>query len=145
VRPTLENVLENVLLEGCIGETVAAAEAQELAGRADDPVVRGVFATIARDEARHAALAYRFVAWALERDRALTERVVRRGLERELGRNAEHNDAPSSVRSDEERCLTLGLATPAFRASLRRESLGRVVGPCLNALLGAPSSNARAA
>lgn len=131
--PTLESVLRNVLLEGCIGETTAAAEAQELAARAQDPVLRGVFALIARDEARHAALAYRFVSWALTRDRELVQRVVRSVLEPELARKR----ASPPPTPDDDRQLALGIATPGLRHTLRDDTLDQVVVPCLNALLTA--------
>lgn len=139
--PSLESVLWNVLLEGCIGETVAAAEAQELARYAEDPTLREVFALIARDEARHAALAYRFVGWAFARDRDLAERVVRALLSREL---ASHRVAPA-VTPDDDRRLALGMATPALQASLRRDALEQVVRPCLSALLDARATTPRAA
>lgn len=56
--------------EGCVGETVGAALASEQLARAQDPIVRKVLERIARDEARHAELAWRFVAWALAEERA---------------------------------------------------------------------------
>ena len=54
--------------EGCLGETSAALEALEAADSAADPVVVAAYSQIARDEQRHAELAFRFVRWALERD-----------------------------------------------------------------------------
>src|SRR5262249_8650748 len=60
------------LTEGCVGETLAAALAMEQLGRAEDPAVRAALAIIAEDEARHAELAWRAVAWAV---RAGGERV----------------------------------------------------------------------
>jgi hypothetical protein len=51
--------------EGCVNETIAALTAQEHAQRTRDPVVRSVLERIARDEADHAELAWRFVEWAL--------------------------------------------------------------------------------
>lgn len=51
--------------EGCIGETLAAVLAAEQLARASDPAVRAALAMIAEDEARHAELAFRTVAWAL--------------------------------------------------------------------------------
>jgi hypothetical protein len=52
--------------EGCVGETIAALHADVAASRASDPVVRAALEQIAEDEARHAALAWRFVAWAID-------------------------------------------------------------------------------
>jgi hypothetical protein len=57
--------LLTTIREGCIGETVAALEAAELAQRVTDPVVRQVLEGIAGDEKRHAELAFRFVKWTL--------------------------------------------------------------------------------
>jgi hypothetical protein len=51
--------------EGCVGETIAALVAEEQLARATDPAVRAALAVIAEDEARHAELAWRIVAWAV--------------------------------------------------------------------------------
>lgn len=63
-----ESILELVVLEGCIGETVAALEAREAAVHCADPVVRAVLERIADDETRHAALAWRTLRWAIATD-----------------------------------------------------------------------------
>jgi hypothetical protein len=60
-----EKILELVVLEGCIGETVAALEAREAAMHCADPVVRAALERIADDETRHAALAWRTLRWAV--------------------------------------------------------------------------------
>ena len=44
-------ILEDLLVEGCIGETLAASEASEEARLCRDPAVRSVLTTIAREEA----------------------------------------------------------------------------------------------
>ena len=53
--------------EGCIGETLSAIIAAEQLARATDPAVRRALSAIAEDEARHAELAWRTVAWAIDR------------------------------------------------------------------------------
>ena len=58
-------VAANAAREGCIGETLAAVQAAEQLGQATDPAVRAALAIIAEDEARHAELAWRTVAWAV--------------------------------------------------------------------------------
>ena len=74
---SLLDVVALVLLEGCFGETVAALDALEAAETATDPVIVAAYSQIARDEERHAALAFRFVRWALEQDGpAVTERIA---------------------------------------------------------------------
>jgi hypothetical protein len=73
---TLLDVVELVVDEGCVGETAAALEAAWDAETAADPVERDVLSVIAEDEARHAALAVQFVAWAAHRDARVLERVA---------------------------------------------------------------------
>jgi hypothetical protein len=65
---SLVTILDLVIAEGCVGETRAALEAFEAADAAKDPVIANAYARIARDEQRHAELAFRFVRWALEQD-----------------------------------------------------------------------------
>jgi hypothetical protein len=86
---TLEEIVDLVLVEGCIGETSAALEALEAADSASDPVIRAAYTQIAADEQRHAALAFRFVRWALEQDAALVAaRIVAALATTELSRSA---------------------------------------------------------
>ncbi|HKY34987.1 MAG TPA: ferritin-like domain-containing protein [Polyangiaceae bacterium] len=74
---SLEEIVDLVLAEGCFGETGAALEALEAADTASDPVIRAAYEQIARDEQRHAELAFQFVRWALERDYdAVQARIV---------------------------------------------------------------------
>jgi hypothetical protein len=57
---------------------VAAVQAYESLLRTTDPAVREVLAATVEDETRHAELAWRFLAWALEMGgSAVRERVMR--------------------------------------------------------------------
>jgi hypothetical protein len=58
-------VLEAVVREGCVGETIAALLAGAARDQASDAGVIEALEQIARDEARHAELAWSTVAWAL--------------------------------------------------------------------------------
>ncbi|MDI1475722.1 ferritin-like domain-containing protein [Polyangium sp. y55x31] len=55
----------STVVEGAVGETLAAVLASEQAERASDPAVRQVLTGIAEDESRHAELAFRVVAFAI--------------------------------------------------------------------------------
>ncbi|HEV8548966.1 MAG TPA: hypothetical protein VGQ57_08060 [Polyangiaceae bacterium] len=131
----LESVLRTVLLEGCIGEATAAAEAQALARTTEDETVRQALEGIAGDEARHAALAYRFVAWALARDPGRAARVVRSVLAAELDKSGVRHRAPNPDEAANTAALKLGIATDDFRQALRAEAIEQVAVPCLEALL----------
>jgi hypothetical protein len=113
-----------LLREGCIGETVAAIEAREGADRAADPRVRAVLSTIARDELRHAELAWRTLAWLV------SEGLVDDGqrLGEEFARAASEGQAP---RADGEDLSKHGLVTEARRAQLRRSALQTLIEPLL--------------
>ena len=78
---SLEEILINVIREGCIGETVAAVEAAEALEHAVDPMVRDALARISKDELRHADLAWQFVRWAIESGDEDLRRVARREFE----------------------------------------------------------------
>jgi hypothetical protein len=92
----LLDVVEMVTLEGCIGESSAALEAAWAAEAAVDPVVKEALAGIAEDEARHAALAFRFVAWAAARDARVLPRV--RELVAEAATTTDGDDTERSAR-----------------------------------------------
>jgi hypothetical protein len=77
---SLEDIVDLVIAEGCFGETSAALEALDAADSASDPVIRSAYAQIARDEQRHAELAFQFVRWALQRDFAVTQRRIMAAL-----------------------------------------------------------------
>jgi len=63
---SLPDLAEESLVDGCLLEEIAAEAARAAAARATDPVVRAALATIARDEATHAELAWDVVAWCCE-------------------------------------------------------------------------------
>jgi hypothetical protein len=131
----LEAVLLGTIAEGCIGETVAAIEAAEACAHCEDGAVRAVLERIARDETRHAELAWRFVAWALE--------VGPAGL-RERARAAfaaatEHTAPALPAPAERDRELARhGLIGGTLRADLRSRVLHDVIAPCARALLDQP-------
>jgi hypothetical protein len=118
---TLRDVLELVVREGCIGETAAALEATWAADAATDPVVREVLCGIAEDEGRHAALAFRFVAWAIAREPVLGE-VLERLLAEAQGATAPLV-APSDGAPAESALAAHGVLSRATRLAARRAAL----------------------
>ncbi len=75
----------DTFVEGCVGETIAALVAERAGERTRDPAVRATLRVIAEDEARHAALAWRTIAWAVQTGGAPVESALRRLLERPPG------------------------------------------------------------
>jgi hypothetical protein len=64
IAPTLEALVTSTFQEGCVGETLAAALLAERAAGAADDDVRRALERMAEEEARHAELSWRVVAWA---------------------------------------------------------------------------------
>jgi hypothetical protein len=132
---SFEDIVETTVVEGCIGETVAALEAAEALAFATDESVRAALSRVAEDEARHAELAYRFVRWALE----VSPKAKRKALGRRLLElaGAERDDAPVETTRDTDAPLLArhGLLPSHLRALIRRRALSEVVYPCLAALV----------
>ena len=59
-------IVTSAIVEGCIEETLSAALASIAAVQTEDRVVAAVLRKIARDEERHAALAWSFVRWVAD-------------------------------------------------------------------------------
>jgi hypothetical protein len=110
-----------------VGETVAALEAAEGAAQALDPAIRTTLAAIARDEARHAELAWDFVAWALE------QRPELAAAAREAFAAATADKGPSATFD----LATAGVVGGARRGIVRAVALRDAVFPLEKALLAA--------
>jgi hypothetical protein len=66
-----------VVRDGCIEETLGAHLALELARSAPEADVRAAMTTIAGEEAQHAVLSFRILAWALQAGGARVRAAVR--------------------------------------------------------------------
>jgi rubrerythrin len=138
----LASVVERALLEGCVGETAAALEATWAAESATDPVVRSALQSIAADEERHAALAFRFVAWAVERDpRLLAVLQARITL---LSREQATSEAAPEHEQFMHELSAHGVPSPRDRRTARLTALHTLVPEMLAALENetAPSAGA---
>jgi hypothetical protein len=136
----LPAILETVIREGCIGETVAAVEAAEALAHATDPAVRQVLERIAQDETNHAELAWRFVRWvathhAAGRDLAAVAFQSALTVERQRPR------ATRATRGDA-RLLAHGVVSDALHTEIRARVLAEVVEPGAQTLLSATARQA---
>jgi hypothetical protein len=140
----LLDVVDLVVEEGCIGETAAALEAAWAAEAATDGHVRDVLRGIADDEARHAELAYAFVAWAARQDPRVRARVEAR-LEAE--RAACCGALASETADDGEHARALaghGVLSDSVRREARAGALLEIL-PSLVDLLDSPANAGRPA
>ncbi|MGC4094199.1 MAG: ferritin-like domain-containing protein [Polyangiaceae bacterium] len=126
---SLAHSVRTAFVEGCIGESVAAIEAATARDAALDPCVAQVLELIARDEACHAELAFRFVKWALPRCDASLGQELLSLAQSELER-------AGVTGSDDSGLLRVHGVLPATeRAALRRDAISNAVIPCLRELL----------
>jgi len=131
-----QTVARAVLREACVGETLAAIEAQAAAAAAKDPAVRRVLQKIAADEGRHAALGWQALAWLM----AEMDPAARAGLLRELeAALAELTMAPPAeaapAAGGEAQALAgHGLMSEAARAAALRIGAATVLAPAAAAL-----------
>ncbi|MDI1436467.1 ferritin-like domain-containing protein, partial [Polyangium sorediatum] len=82
----LTELAVSTVIEGAVGETLAAVLAAEQAERASDPAVRHVLAGIAEDEARHAELAFRIISFTIAAGGAPVRDAVARAFRDAAGR-----------------------------------------------------------
>ncbi len=114
--------------EGCVAETLSALQMAAARDRATDPAERAALAVIARDEARHAALAWRTVRWMID----VGGDAVRDAVARALA-------APPALPVDAEGLLS----AEEVRAVVGR-GWREVVAPAAAALLGGREVHAHA-
>lgn len=138
---SLADVVQLAVVEGCVGETIAALEAAEAHDYATVPGVEVLLARVWADEQRHAELAWRFVRWALEAGepgvRELAAAAFTQALDEADGPASEAGDLPSAPSEAEAQALAFGRLSERMRAQLRRRVLREVVGPCAEQLLTA--------
>ncbi|MBL4687330.1 MAG: ferritin-like domain-containing protein [Nannocystaceae bacterium] len=99
-EPDFARFAADTFIEGCVGETTAALVIERAAVGVSDPALRRALDGIAEDEAAHAALAWRTVAWAIERGGpSVWQRVQLRAeaFRKTLGKPAVASDGDSAL------------------------------------------------
>ncbi|HET9952975.1 MAG TPA: ferritin-like domain-containing protein [Polyangiaceae bacterium] len=131
----LENTVLTAFVEGCIGETVAALEAEVALSGAIDPAVRCVLHAVTEEETQHAELAWLFVQWALPQLGTSFAGKLRQSL-----LDAQRAALAALLAEPEtEGDATLrahGILPEYQRRALRVRLLNEVISPCAESLLG---------
>ena len=118
-------VLREVVIEGCIGETIGAVEAAEAARTVADAGIAAACARIAEDELRHAALGWRTARWLLACHPELAS-VASEAFTDGI-RHHTHGIEPST---GDIRCWGV-----AIRPDLRRAAIAEVIAPLAERML----------
>ena len=126
---SVREIVEGLIVEACVGETLAAIEAREAALWAEDPVVAGVLETIADDEWRHAQLGWRALAWMLGRGDASLRSFARACFEAAIAAVE-----AGGVADQVDGLRHCGVLDDRLQAQLRAAGLRDVIRPCAAAL-----------
>jgi hypothetical protein len=148
----LEELVLRTWLDGCVEETVAALAAAAQLAEARDEAVRAALSRIAADEARHAELAWSFVAWALASGAPGLRRTLLAARDR-LEASGIGTPFPASTPNDSSAPKDAELAerhahgrlSAAELQSLRASAWRDVIRPALDALLETPEQPAPSA
>lgn len=127
---SVEDIVRAAVREGCVGETIAAAQARRAAEGCTVPQVAAILTGIADDEQRHAALAWRFVRWVVAERPELVD-VVREELLRGPTLAAAVKEPYADV------LRTWGQLPAADMNDVAREVYAAVILPCAGELLAA--------
>jgi len=131
----------STMIEGAIGETMAAVLAAEQAERASDPAVRRVLQGIAEDEARHAELAFRVIAFAI----AAGGEAVREAVWGAMGEARGYLPVPPPEPAIQAAIAEAhGHVPPAVAREAFVRAMDEVVLPLVRALSSAPAPSALA-
>ncbi len=133
VSPSLAALAASTVREGCIGETLAAILAAEQLARATDPAVQAALSVIADDEARHAELAWRTVAWAVQTGGSAVRAAVAAAFDSALAAPAP--PAEPGARDHGAAYGAHGRLDAAVASQVVAAALGSVVAPGARALL----------
>ncbi len=134
--PSLEELCLLCIEEGAVGETLGALLAAEQHAGAEDPTARGVCRRIAKDEAHHAELAWRFLSWALPRGGDWL-RVAARGAFEAACASAE-NGKLVDYRVNRKAWRAHGRLTCEEARAVARRGIDEVIRPGADALLETP-------
>lgn len=132
VDRTLPEIVTETVVEGCIGETLAAMQAAAQLELASDPAVVAALASTIEDESRHAELAWRVVAWAVRSGGPEVRAAAARAFAGFRPPSPPHIDLEDvSLES----FAAHGRLTPEHARAVALDALDRVVRPCAAALL----------
>ena len=128
--PDIHAIVEGVIVEACIGETLSALEAVEVVTHVEDPAIAATLDRIANDELRHAALGWRSLRWLLDQGDARLRAFALTRLETAL----DELDRAPSAQGYEVALRRFGVVDDELRAEVRARGIAELLRPCVAAL-----------
>ena len=128
VSSTMSEMVEATIVEGCVGESLAALEAIRAQELASVPAFVEASKIIARDEATHAELAWKTVGWALSLEPSLVSSAS------QVFEQCFESPLDPRVGLEELDLSDFGLLNSAQRAQLRSEVISSQLRPAAQRL-----------
>jgi hypothetical protein len=130
----LHAIVEGLVREACVEETLSAIEASEAASLAEDPGVAAILEQIASDELCHARLGWQTLRWILEAHPEIRDFALDR-----LATAVAHAREAALVAADADSTLHRhGVLDSALRRRVRLSALATVLEPCIRACEAIP-------
>ena len=133
---TLADVAALTAEEGCVGETLGALLAREQLAVVGDERAARFLERLARDEERHAALAWRFLAWAVGAGGEPVRARAREAIERACAATLRMEIRPLADGVDPATWRAHGRLSCAEARAVAARGIAEVVEPCARAALG---------
>ena len=130
------------VIEGCIGETIAALTARAQLEMVRDEETLRALSRIAEDEERHAELAWRFVAWALAVGGASVRMAVEQAFDEGMRQVRAHKNAEMPG-IDENAWHEFGRLTGREMDQVAEQALAEAILPNVAMLLADSALNSR--
>jgi hypothetical protein len=132
---SLAEAAADAVTEGCVGETLAALDANDRHAVSSDPDARAALEIIRIDESAHAELAWSFVQWAIAQGGAPVRRAVAAAFEQAQAKlNSDTTEPLGEI--EVAAWHAHGRLTPAESLRRQRAAFREVIVPCSLALLG---------
>ncbi|MEC7983674.1 MAG: MopE-related protein [Myxococcota bacterium] len=121
-------ILISTLIEGCVNETFAAAEAGWLSEQCQVPSIQKSLCKIANDEGSHSALAWKTVKWILSKHSDLID------IAQQTMRQIESKRLSSPPQKEHSWLKMYGIASSKDRFDLQESVWKQVIHPCFISL-----------
>ncbi len=132
---SFDEIVRSAVVEGCVGETIAAMVAEARLEGTRDWEARSVLSRIRDDETEHAELAWRFVRWVIREKGVAAERVVLAAFRDSLSSSPAHCEEPLGDAFDSRRFREMGLLSKGEERVVVAAGLSGIVRPAASALL----------
>jgi hypothetical protein len=129
----LASIAAATAAEGCFEETLSCLALAEAAHRCEDPCVRTALSSLVKDEARHAALAWRTVQWSLSQGGQSVSDAVLLAFRR--SGHVVETQSEGDRGSQRAGLEKVGVLDSSTELALRRAALAAVVVPLRDRLL----------